>query len=146
MNVGLKSFLQRWIISTVAVLLATYLVPGIHYDKPLDLLVATLLLGILNTFLRPLLMVLSLPFLILTLGLFTFVINALLLFIVGKLMAPHFQVAGFGTAFLAAFVISIISLVLNTITGSGNSKIEVRRQKTTPPPKNDDKGGPVIDV
>jgi hypothetical protein len=73
-----KEFLFRWLNNTAGVAVATYLVrKGIHYQKPVDLVVASLLLGMLYAFVRPLLMLLSLPLLILTLGLFTFVINAL---------------------------------------------------------------------
>lgn len=147
----MKSFLQRWLISTVAVLVATYIVPGIDYSKPTDLLVATLLLGMLNTFLRPVLMVLSLPLLIFTLGLFTLVINALLLLLVSFFMKPHFVVSGFWAAFFGALVISLISMMLNSMTGSGDSRVQFRKQKREEPPRNDrgdagGGGGPVIDV
>jgi putative membrane protein len=139
----MKSFLLRWIISTVAVLVATYIVPGIDFQKPLDLLVATLLLGILNTFLRPLLLLLSLPLLVFTLGLFMLVINALLLLLVSVLLQPNFAVDGFWSAFWGALVISIITLALNSLTGTGNSRISVKRGKAPP---RDDGNGPVIDV
>lgn len=142
----IKLFIQRWIISTVAVLVATYIVPGIKYGSWKDLLVATLVLGLLNVFLRPILMLLSLPLLIFTLGLFTVVINALLLLLVSVLLGhDHFRVDGFWSAFWGALVISIVSLLLNSLTGSGASRVTIRRGK---PPENrdDDKGGPVIDV
>jgi putative membrane protein len=139
----MKSFLQRWVISTVAVLVATYIVPGIDYVKPLDLFVATLLLGILNTFLRPLLLLLSLPLLVFTLGLFTLVINALLLLLVSVLLQPKFVVDGFWSAFWGALIISIITLALNSLTGTGNSRISVKKGKAAS--RNDD-DGPVIDV
>ena len=78
MSPALKKFIQRWLINTLAVLVATQIVrSGIHYDSITGLLIATLLLGILNTFLRPVLLFLSLPLLVFTLGLFTLVINAL---------------------------------------------------------------------
>jgi putative membrane protein len=145
MSRKLRTFIQRWIISTVAVLIATYVVPGIKFDRWQDLLVATLVLGLLNSFLRPLLMLLSLPLLIFTLGLFTIVINAALLLIVGALLREHFHVDGFWSAFWGALVISIVSLLLNSITGTGDARVSVRRGK--PPVKqDDDKGGPVIDV
>jgi putative membrane protein len=103
------------------------------------------LLGILNAFVRPILMLLALPLLIFTLGLFTFVINALLLYLVGALLAPHFQVDSFGFAFLGALIISIISIALNALTGVGNTRVTFQRQQR-PPPKSDDDDGPVIDV
>jgi putative membrane protein len=139
----LKQFLQRWIISTVAVLVATYVVPGIHFGTAIDLLVATLVLGLLNGFLRPILMVLSLPLLIFTLGLFTIVINALLLLIVSALVGEKsFHVDGFGSALLGAVVISIVSLVLNSLTRTGDARVSVRRGKKPVEKKDDD----VIDV
>lgn len=147
MSDKLKAFIQRWIISTVAVLVATFVLRDrITYGSWVDLLVATLVLGLLNGFLRPLLMLLSLPLLIFTLGLFTLVINALLLLLVSALLGSrHFHVDGFWSAFWGALVISIVSLLLNSMTGSGNTRVSVRRGK--PPDKHDDdKSGPVIDV
>ena len=141
----LKAFIQRWVISTVAVLVATYVVRGIKFERWQDLLVATLVLGLLNSFLRPLLMLLSLPLLIFTLGLFTIVINALLLLLVDWLLRPKFVVETFWSAFWGALVISVVSLLLNSITRTGDTRVSVRRGG--PPKKpDDDKGGPVIDV
>jgi len=141
----LKEFLQRWLIGTVACLVATYVVPGINYQHWPDLLVATFILGILNTFVRPLLLLLSLPFLIFTLGLFTLVINALLLYFVGSLLRPRFMVDSFSAAFWGALVITLITLLLNSLTGTGATRIKVERGKP-PPSDRDDGGGPVIDV
>src|SRR5947199_9484437 len=112
MRSRLKGFIQQWLIGTLAVLVATQLVKGIHYDAISGLLVATLLLGILNTFVRPLLTFLSLPLLLLTLGFFRLIINAGLLLLVGGLV-EQFHVDGFGAAFWGALIISIISLLLN---------------------------------
>src|SRR5215210_1998494 len=101
----LKAFIQRWIISTVAVLVASHVVPGISYGHWGVLLVATLVLGLLNSFLRPILMLLSLPLLIFTLGLFTLVINAVLLLLVSALLGKdHFRVDGFWTAVWGALI------------------------------------------
>jgi putative membrane protein len=139
MSKGSKSFFQRWIINILAVLVAAYAVRGINYDDPFSLVLASLVLGILNAFLRPILLFLSLPFLIVTLGLFTLVVNALLLYIVGSLV-PGFHVAGFWPAFKGALVISIISMIANSLTGN---KTEVKVKSATKPP---DSEGPVIDV
>ena len=141
-----KQFLQRWAINTVAVLVATYVVPGIHYQGWLSLIVATFILGLLNTFLKPLMLLLSLPLLIFTLGLFTLVINALLLSFVSWLLAPKFQVDGFGHALLGALVISLVSIALNSLTGTGTSRVEFRRGRRPPRNRPGDGGGPVIDV
>jgi putative membrane protein len=144
MSVELKSFLQRWAVCTVAALVATYVVPGIEYGKWPDLLIATFLLGLLNTFLRPLLLLLSLPLLVFTLGLFMLIINAVLLLAVSVLMGDHFRVAGFWPAFWGALVISVVSLLLNSLTGSGNARLHISRSQGRSKPKDDD--GPVIDV
>lgn len=140
----MKKFLQTWLINTLAVLVAVYIVPGIHYQRWLDLLVASLLLGILNAVIRPVLFLLTLPLLIFTLGLFTLVINALLLYFVGVILRPQFYVTGFWAAFWGALLISVVSIVLNTLTGSGNSRVHVERR--TPPKSGGGGDGPVIDI
>ena len=103
------------------------------------------MLGILNAFIRPILMLFALPLLIFTLGLFTLVINALLLYFVGALLMPYFQVDTFGSAFFGAIIISIVSIALNILTGTGGSRIMIHRHRPPPPKKSDD-DGPVIDV
>jgi putative membrane protein len=147
MKQGWKKFLQSWAINTLAVMVAVKILPGIHFtdNNLFTPFVTSLVLGILNAFIRPVMMLLALPLLVVTLGLFMLVINALLLCLV-DLLLPQFQVDSFGWAFLAALVIGIISMVLNTLTGSGGSRLEVRRGRR--PPDDDDKGGggPVIDV
>jgi putative membrane protein len=107
--------------------------------------VAALLLGILNAIIRPVLLLLALPLLLLTLGLFFFVINALLLWLVGALLRPHFVVEDFWAAFWGALVISLVTGILNLLTGNRRSRVVVRRQNAPrPPPGGGD--GPVIDV
>ncbi|MFM2081512.1 MAG: hypothetical protein RL380_203 [Verrucomicrobiota bacterium] len=146
MKPTLKIFLQRWLINTVAVLVAMKLVNGIVCQTNSDLVVATLLLGLLNAFVRPMLLLLSLPLLIFSLGLFTFVINALLLYFVGNLW-NGFQVHTFKAAFWGALVISFVSLVLNTLTGSGTARVQFQRGRPPQPkPPGNDDDGPVIDV
>lgn len=141
----MKRFLQSWLINTLAVLVAVHLVKGIRYEKPLDLVVASLVLGILNSVIRPMLMLVALPLLVVTLGLFTLVINAVLLFFVGNLLRPHFQVDTFWAGFWGALVISLVSLILNSITGTGNTRVRVQRHRS-PPGRHDGGGGPIIDV
>lgn len=140
-------FLQSWIINTAAVLVAAVILHNhLSYNNKLtNLLVASLLLGILNAFVRPILMLIALPLLIFTLGLFMLVINALLLYFVGFLMKPNFYVDSFGYAFLGALIISIVSIVLNALTG--NSNVTITRHRPPGPPKPPGGGdGPVIDV
>jgi putative membrane protein len=161
----IKEFLQRWAITTVAVLAAAYLISGIHYDNWMGLLVATLVLGLLNAFLRPLLVLatvgvlgafnvmlglraalVTLPLQIVSFGFFLLVINAALLLFAGKLV-PLFYVDGFWMAFKGGLVISIVSLILNSLTGSGNARIQIQRGKPrNPGDKSDPDDGPVIDV
>jgi len=138
-------FLQSWIINTIAVLLAVIILRNhISYgDKLENLLIASFLLGILNAFVRPILMLIALPLLIFTLGLFTLVINALLLCFLTVLL-PFFHVDSFGYSFLGALIISIISVALNLLTG--NSRVSVQRRPPPAPPKNPGGDGPVIDV
>jgi putative membrane protein len=144
MSPKLKDFLGRWLITTVAVMVAANLGLGIHYDKFTTLLVASLLLGVLNAFLRPLLLLLTLPLVIVTMGLFFLVINALLLLLVGKLV-PGFVVPGFWPAFWGALVITFMTMVLNVLTGAGGARVTVQRGRR-PTGRRDDDDGPVIDV
>jgi putative membrane protein len=139
----LKKFVQRWLITTVAVLIAAFTVPGIHYDNWEGLLVGTLVLSLLNVFIRPVLTVLSFPLLIATLGLFTIIINAVLLFFVGRM--KYFHVDTFGAAIWGAIVIGIVSMILNSLTGTGTARISVRRGTNRKDPP-DTGSGPVIDV
>jgi putative membrane protein len=145
MQPKLKRFLQSWLINTLAVLLAVKIVHGIHFQDGgvLAPLLTALLLGILNAFIRPILILFALPLLIFTLGLFMFVINGLLLYFVGWLMQPAFQVDTFGAAFLGALVISIVSVTLNILTGGARVSIQ---RRPPPPKKSDDDDKPVIDV
>jgi len=140
-----KRFLQSWVINTLAVLVAVYLLRGLHYEKPLDLAAAALLLGLLNAVLRPVLLLLTLPLLIFTLGLFSFVINALLLYLVGYLLQPHFRIDSFWDAFWGALIISLVSLVLNTVTGTNRARVQFQVHRR-PPGADRGGNGPVIDV
>jgi len=140
------SFLKRWLITTVSVWVAARIVSGIHADRSSGLLLAALVLGLLNAFVRPAMVVLSLPLVVLSLGLFMLIINALLLWCVG-LVLKDFHVDSFGAAFWGSLIISLTSLILNSLTKSGSSRVEFRTSKTPPrrPPPGDD-DGPVIDV
>jgi len=117
--------LLRWLINAAALLVAAWFVPGIRLggadNSPSStdwrtLLVVALIFGIVNVVIRPIVSLLSLPITIITLGLFTFVINALMLLLT-SVIAQHldlnFRVDGFGPAFVGALVISIVSFLLN---------------------------------
>ena len=146
-----RDFLHQLVVGTLAVLVAVYLVPGIYYDpdKPVNLFLATLVLGALNAFLRPLLLLGCLPLLIVTLGFFLLVINAGLLMLTDKLVGGGFTVDGFGAAFWGALVISIVTLIANKLTGGGQSNFQFHRAKQKEEKSGynrDDDDGPVIDV
>ena len=144
MQPKLKQFIKSWIINTLAVLIAVTLVRGhIRYVHTSDLFIASLLLGILNAFIRPILLLMALPLLIFTLGLFTIVINAFLLYFVGWLLRPAFEIDNFWWALLGSLIIGIISTALNTLTGSGSTRVTFQRHRRPP---NSGGGGPVIDV
>ena len=141
-------FLKSWVISTLAVLVAVKVVHGIHFRDPglLAPMLTALMLGILNAFIRPILVIFALPLLILTLGLFMLVINALMLCFVSWLMQPYFQVDTFGAAIWGALIISLISGALNLLTGNSNARIAVQRRPPPDKKPGDDGNGPVIDV
>ncbi len=139
----LLHFLGNWVINTLAVAVAVAILRGhITYENWQYLLLATLVLGLLNAFVRPILMFLALPLVVFTLGFFTLVINAVLLYFVGALMHPHFQVDSFRFAFLGALIISIVSILLNIATGMGNTRDPARRG----PPPNKKSDDDIIDV
>ncbi len=112
----MRGLLLRWLALTAAVLASSWFLDGIHVDNFLSALLAAGFLGILNAVLRPLLIVLTLPVNILSLGLFTFVVNALMLKIVSSLV-PGFDVNGFWTAVFGAIIIGGISWLLTLFVG-----------------------------
>jgi putative membrane protein len=100
------------VLNAAALYLVAYLVPGVSVSGPLGALVAAVVLGIVNAILRPILIILSLPVEILTLGLFTFVINAALFWFVGHL-GLGLTVTGFWPALLGSLILSIISFMIS---------------------------------
>jgi putative membrane protein len=105
--------LLRWLILTSGIIIASYLLEGIHVSGFFSAFFAAALLGILNALFRPVLILLTLPINILSLGLFTFVINALMLMMVSGIISG-FEVHGFWTAVFGSLIISIISWLLNS--------------------------------
>ncbi|MEK7086341.1 MAG: phage holin family protein [Patescibacteria group bacterium] len=103
--------LFQWAISTIAILIAAYLVPGVSVT-PTSALIAAVVLGALNLFIRPILVVLTLPITVITLGFFSLVINALLVMLVAYIV-PAFLIADFWTALLFALVLSIVNWVFH---------------------------------
>jgi putative membrane protein len=109
----MKGIVIRWLILTIAIMLTSYLLEGIHVTGFFSAFLAAAILGILNAFFRPILIVLTLPITILTLGLFTFIINAVLLLIVSGVISG-FVVRGFWSAVFGSLTISIVSWLLSS--------------------------------
>ena len=107
-------FLLRLLLNGIAVMVAAYLIPGIRLATPGAAIVAGIVLGIVNAIVRPLLIVLTLPFTILTLGLFIFIVNAVCLALVAWLV-PGLSISGFGAALVGAIVISLVSWLLSAL-------------------------------
>jgi len=106
--------LLRWSILTMAIMAASYVLDGVYVRDLFTAFWAAALLGVLNVLLRPILLILTLPLTILTLGLFTFVINAFLLMMASGVVGG-FAVDGFGTAVIASLIISVINWFLSTV-------------------------------
>jgi putative membrane protein len=117
-------FILRAAIAAVGLWLATEWIQGLYIDAPMTLVVAAVLLGIVNAFIRPLLILLTLPFTVVTLGLFLLVVNAAMLALVAWLL-PGMHVAGFWAAFWGALVVSIVSWIGSMVFGP-KGRIEVR--------------------
>jgi putative membrane protein len=108
----MQGLLIRWALNAFALWLVDQLVAGIHADGVAPLFVAALVLGVLNAVLRPLLLIVTLPINLLTLGLFTLIVNGAMLKLAAALVRG-FTVAGFGSAVLGALLLSVISFLLN---------------------------------
>ena len=108
----MKNFIVRLLINGMALMATATLVDGIHASGFGGAIIAALVLGIVNAIIRPILMVFTLPLNVLTLGLFTFVINAFMLMIVGALVSG-FAVDGFFAALLGSVVLSVVSAILS---------------------------------
>ena|SRR5437899_1982900 len=125
----MQHFVLRWFITTFAVFVAAPIV-GINYgDRIGCLLAASLLLGIVNAFIRPILLLLSLPLILVTLGLFILIINALMLKFVGEIL-PCFEVPGFWRAFFGAIIISIVSWLLSAFFRGSDGRVHVLTHHT----------------
>jgi putative membrane protein len=111
------SWLLIWLLNAVALLLLSYLLPGVQIDGFFTALWVALLLGLVNAVVRPVLVLLTLPITLLTLGLFLLVINGLLFYLVAHL-AAGFHVSSVGTAIVGALLYSLFSWVLHALVGT----------------------------
>ena len=123
-----KSIFKSWLLVALGVLIASHMFTGIRYTDTSALIVAVLLLSLCNVFLKPLLMIFALPFIILTFGIGIWMINALLFMLVGNLVVG-FSVDSFGDALAGALVVSLTGLVANLVFG--RSKVQVRTSRSS---------------
>lgn len=103
------------LVNSIAVLIASYLLSGIRVDSIVTVLLLVIVLGVINTFIRPIVLLLTLPINVITLGLFTFVINAVIVLLAGWLV-QGFTVSNFWWALLFSLVVSLVSAFLNLLT------------------------------
>lgn len=106
--------IANWIVSALAILVTAYVLPGVHIEGFTTALVVAVVLGIVNAIIKPILFILTLPITILTLGLFTLVINAIMVLLVNSLV-KGFTVDGFGWALLFSLVLSIVNSFLHKL-------------------------------
>jgi putative membrane protein len=141
--------LLRWLVLTLAVWLSAHVVSGVSYDDWQSLMAAALVLGLLNSLVKPLLVLLAIPFVVLSFGLFLLFINALLLILADKLV-HGFHVGGFWSAMGASLMISLLTMLLGSPShfrgtarrhGNAAGSDEPKVVNRPPPGK-----GPIIDV
>lgn len=113
------SFGYRWLISGLGLLVAVAVLPGLHYEGgPLGFVILALILGLLNALLKPILAFLTCPLLLVTLGLFMLVLNAVLLLAasyLGRSIGIRFYVDGFGSAFFGGIVVSVVAFLATAL-------------------------------
>lgn len=141
MNNGIVNLLVRWSVLALGVVLSTKLVSGISYDDGATLLLVVLLLSFFNAVLRPLLLLFTLPFIVLTLGIGVWLINACLFYFVGRLV-EGFYVAGFGAALWGALIVSLTNLIMTGLLAPKR----VASGSPPPPARSTGKPDDVIDI
>jgi putative membrane protein len=125
----MRHFVFRWLATTVGVMVAASIISGIRYDTTGSLIAAALLLGILNAFVRPVLLILGAPLILLTLGIFILLVNGLMLYWVPSIVSG-FHVDGYGSAFWGAIVIGIISWLLSAFFRGSDGRVHVLTHHT----------------
>lgn len=115
MQNGTSNFFVKLLITSLAVILTSYLLPGVHIENFLSALLVALTLSLLNIILKPLLVIITIPITVVTLGLFLLVINAFLI-LIADAVVPGFIVDGFWWAVGFSFILSLINSILNSIT------------------------------
>ena len=121
-------FLIRLLLNGIAILVAAWLVPGLHLASPGAALLAGVILGFVNAIIRPVLFLLTLPFTLVTLGLFIFVLNAICLGLTAAVL-PGFEIASYWAALLGAIVVTVVSWILNGLfVGKHERRVERRNR------------------
>jgi len=123
---SVQSFLLRAAFASLGLWLATLLLPGLTFSDAQTLIVAALLLGVVHAVVRPLIIVLTLPITVVTMGLFLLVVNAAMMGLVALLL-DGFHISGFGTALAASLIVSLCTAIASALIGG--IKIQVIRQK-----------------
>ena len=108
-------FLLRVLLNGLAIFAAAWLVPGVYLAGAVPAVIAGLILGLVNALVRPILILLTLPFTLITLGLFLLVVNTICLALTAALV-PGFEISGFFAAFLGALIVTIVSWILSGLT------------------------------
>lgn len=108
---GKYGFLTRTIVMTLAVILAAYLLPGVHVNSVWWAILTAIVISLLNSFIRPILIVVTLPFTIISMGLFLFIINAVVIMLASRLVRG-FEVDGFGSALLFSLLLTVLNYLL----------------------------------
>jgi putative membrane protein len=114
MGLDIRSFLVHWLVTAIALAVSARIVAGIDFSSTGVLLVAALVLGLVNAVVRPVMVILTLPITVLTLGLFYLVVNGVALALAAALV-PGFRVASLGSAILGALVVSLVSFLLGRL-------------------------------
>jgi putative membrane protein len=126
---AMRHFVIRWLVTTVGVMVAAAFINGIHYDTTAALIGAALLLGILNAFVRPVLLIIGAPLILVTLGIFILIVNGLMLYWVPGIVTG-FHVDSYGSAFWGAVVVSVISWILSAFFRGSDGRVHVLTHHT----------------
>lgn len=141
----MRGLILRWLTLTIAIVVTAYLMDGIMVSGFGAALAAAALLSVFNAVLRPIAILLTLPVNILSLGLFTFIINAMMIKMVSGIVAG-FSVHGFWTSVIGAFVISVISWLLNSFIGGRGNVDSIHRHRRRHHDRSEQRPGDTIDL
>lgn len=117
----MENFLTRLLLTTIAALIASYLLSGVQIDSIVTAFMVSIVLGLLNAFIKPILVILTLPITVLTLGIFLLVINILMVKWAATLV-PGFEVDGWWSALLFSLIVSVVNSLLEALVGSNKNK------------------------